>query len=82
MATPVHEQIILKVKQRLQTIDEDAGFETSVTGTVVRPMRILDWASGRLSNHRHARSIGEKRRIESSGESSGGSLGFTVDDLR
>lgn len=40
MATPVHEQIILKVKQRLQTIDEDAGFETSVSGTVVRPMRI------------------------------------------
>jgi hypothetical protein len=40
MATPVSEQIVLKIKQRLQLIDEDSGYETTVAGTVVRPPRI------------------------------------------
>lgn len=40
MATPVNEQIVLKIKQRLQLIDEDSGYETTVAGTVVRPPRI------------------------------------------
>lgn len=42
MATPISEQIALKVKQRLQLIDEGSGYETSVEGTVVRAPRIWE----------------------------------------
>jgi hypothetical protein len=40
MAVSIAEQIALKVKQRLQLIDEGDGYETTVAGTVVRPTRI------------------------------------------
>jgi hypothetical protein len=40
MALAVAEQIAHKLAQRLQTIDEDDGFETTVNGTVVRPAKI------------------------------------------
>jgi hypothetical protein len=40
MAVAISEQIALKVKQRLQLIDEAIGYETTVSGTVVRPTRI------------------------------------------
>ena len=48
MAIAVNEQIVLKIKQRLQLIDEDSGYETTVAGTVVRPPRI--W-SGNLQDY-------------------------------
>jgi len=40
MAVAISEQIALKVKQRLQLIDAEDGYETTVAGTVVRPTRI------------------------------------------
>jgi hypothetical protein len=39
MAISIQEQILLKIKQRLQLIDEDDGYETTVNGTVIRPAR-------------------------------------------
>lgn len=46
MALSIQEQILLKAKQRLQLIDEDDGYETTVNGTVIRPSRF--WSESPL----------------------------------
>lgn len=61
MATAVNEQIVLKIKQRLQLIDEDSGYETTVAGTVVRPPRI--W-SGNPQDYQIIVTQGQSERNE------------------
>lgn len=61
MATAISEQIALKLKQRLQAIDEDSGYETTVAGNVVRPPKLWD---GRPKDYQLIVVQGEHERNE------------------